>query len=71
MNLSLIDSYVYKTYRFTIESEDGELYNISLTENEFDSTWVVMDGNGEEIDEVSDLGIKLIEMCEENIEQMD
>jgi hypothetical protein len=67
MNYEVIDQITYRTVYFTVEADDGEVYNVSLAENDVFDEWRVMDSNSNEIDYDNDLYDKLITLCEENL----
>ena len=57
------DRVVYRTTNWTIESE-SDTYHVQCQENDFDSSWYIRSEEGGDIDTHSELGQKLIEMCE-------
>ena len=62
MSFQITDRSIYKTTHWTIESEDNTYY-VQCQEGMFDDTWYI---HSDEFDVNihSDLGVKLIEMCQ-------
>ena len=56
------DRVVYKTIHWTVETEH-DAYNVQCQENDFDETWYISsDGEGS-IDNDSELGQQIIDVC--------
>ena len=67
MKYEITDQTSYVTAHFTVESEDGKVYNLSLQESDWFDHWQVMDEDGAEIeDEV--LRNELIDLCDKQLE---
>jgi len=47
MKFEITDQQVLRTAYFTVEGEDGTVYNVNLQENEWFDSWQVMDEDGE------------------------
>jgi uncharacterized protein YnzC (UPF0291/DUF896 family) len=70
MKFEITDQQVLRTAYFTVEGEDGIIYNVNLQENEWFDSWQVMDEDGNEVeDEV--LRGELIDLCSNQIESDD
>lgn len=60
----ITDAVTHRTVYFTIESNEGTVYNVNLIENEWQDEWVVMDEDGNRIDDDSELYDELTTLCE-------
>jgi hypothetical protein len=69
MKYEITDKASYTTVHFTIESEDGKEYIVSLAENDVFDEWRVMDGEGNDIDHDVDLYDTLIAMCDKELKK--
>jgi hypothetical protein len=68
MKYEITDQVTYRTIYFTIEADNGKVYNVSVAEeNEWKDNWRIMDEDGNEIDYDVDLCDALITLCEESI----
>lgn len=61
------DQITYRTVYFTVEADDGKVYNVSLAEDDWNDNWKVMDEDGNEINDDADLYDELIMLCEEKL----
>jgi len=52
---------------FTVEGEDGTVYNVNLQENEWFDSWQVMDEDGNEVEDET-LRNELIDLCGNQLE---
>jgi hypothetical protein len=64
MKYEITDKASYTTVHFTIESEDGSEYRVSLAENDWHDDYQVMDENGNEIEPETELYKELVILCE-------
>jgi hypothetical protein len=67
MKYEITDKTSYTTVHFTIEREDGRIYNVSMAENDWHDDYRVMDENGDVIEEGDPLYEMLIEMCDKEL----
>lgn len=66
--MEIVDYAQYVTRRWLIE-ENGEEYIINFSENDTHDDWQVMNNDGCELDIESVVAKKLIEFCEESLEE--
>ena len=67
MKYEITDQVTYKTVHFTIEADNGEVYRVNVTENDWKDEWIIMNEDGNEIDDNSELYDVLVALCEESI----
>jgi len=68
MKYEITDQVTYRTIYFTIEADDGKVYNVSVAEeNEWKDNWRIMDEDGNEINDNSELYDALVALCKESI----
>lgn len=67
MKYEVTDQVTYRTVHFTIEADNGEVYNVSLTENDWHDEWIIMDEDGNNIDDDSELYDELVTLCEDEL----
>lgn len=67
MKFEITDQQVLRTAYFTVESEDGTVYNVNLQENEWFDSWQVMDEDGNEVEDET-LRNELIDLCGNQLE---
>lgn len=67
MKFEITDQQILRTAYFTVEGEDGTVYNVNLQENEWFDSWQVMDEDGNEVEDET-LRSELIDLCSEQIE---
>ena len=61
------DQITYRTVYFTVEADDGKVYNVSLAEDDWHDEWKVMDEDSNEITHDTALYGELITLCEEKL----
>ncbi len=67
MKFERTDQQVLRTAYFTVEGEDGTVYNVNLQENEWFDSWQVMDEDGNEVEDET-LRNELIDLCGNQLE---
>jgi hypothetical protein len=67
MKYEITDKVSYTTVHFTIEREDGRIYNVSMAENDWHDEYRVVDENGDVIDNDDPLAEMLIELCDKEL----
>lgn len=67
MKYEVTDHVIYRTVYFTVEADNGEVYNVSLVENDVFDDWRIMDEKGNEINYNADLYDELVMLCEEKL----
>ena len=67
MKYEITDQIIYKTVHFTIEADNGEVYRANVTENDLYDEWIIMDEDGNEIDDNPELYDTLVALCKESI----
>jgi hypothetical protein len=67
MKFEITDQQVLRTAYFTVEGEDGTVYNVNLQENEWFDSWQVMDEDGNEVEDET-LRNELIDLCGNQLE---
>lgn len=68
MKYEITDQVTYRTVYFTIEADNGEVYNVSVAENDWSDDWKIMDEDGNEINDDSELYDTLVELCEAKLD---
>ena len=70
MKYEVTDKVVYRNAYFTIESDNGKVYDANLVEYEIYDTWHIFDEKGNDIEEDDPkLYDELIALCEESLKQ--
>jgi hypothetical protein len=69
MKYEITDKVSYTTVHFTVESEDGKEYNVSMAENDFYDDYKIMDENGNDIEPGTDLYEELVMLCDAELEK--
>ena len=70
MKYKVTDKTVYRNAYFTIESDDGKVYDANLVEWELYDTWHIFDEDNNDIEEDDPkLYDELIALCEESLKQ--
>jgi hypothetical protein len=60
----ITDKVSYMTVHFTVESEDGKEYRVSMAENDFYDDYKIMDEQDNEIEPGTDLYEELVMLCD-------
>ena len=68
MKYEVTDQVTYRTVYFTIEADNGEVYNVSVAENDWTDDWKIIDQDGNEINDDSELYDTLVELCEAKLD---
>jgi hypothetical protein len=63
----VIDQVIYRTVYFTVEADNGKVYNVSLAEDDWHDDWKVMDEDSNELNDDTDLFDELVTLCEEKL----
>lgn len=58
----ITDKEVYRTFNWTVETEN-ESYIVVCQEDQLYDMWAIINGNDEKIDNNSEIGKQLIELC--------
>ena len=69
MKYEVTDQVTYRTVYFTVEADDGKVYNVSLAEDDWHDEWKVMDEDSNEIGYDADLYDTLITLCESKLNE--
>lgn len=63
VNYEITDKVVYKTTQYQIEGDDGNVYLIKCSEDDFMDYWSIWNDEDGDIEPESDLGRELINLC--------